>query len=96
MSELLEALMVISFGISWPVSIHKSYRGRTAKGKSPVFLLFIWFGYWCGIAAKLVAHDLTYVFFFYVLNCVLVFIDLMLYLRNRRLDLAAERNQERG
>lgn len=91
MSELLEAMMVISFGISWPMSIHKSYCGRTTRGKSVVFLLFILFGYLCGIAAKLIAHNLTYVFFFYVLNATMVFIDLLLYIRNRRLDrLAAQ------
>ena len=44
MAELFEALMVKSFGISWPTSILKSYTSRTAKGKSLVFLLFIFIG----------------------------------------------------
>ena len=43
MAELFEAFMVISFGISWPTSIIKSYTSGTAKGKSIVFLLFILF-----------------------------------------------------
>ena len=34
MSHMFEAMMVISFGISWPTSILKSYTSRTAKGKS--------------------------------------------------------------
>ena len=33
-AEILETLMIISFGISWPLNILKSYRSRTTKGKS--------------------------------------------------------------
>lgn len=33
-SDLLETLMIIGFGISWPFSIYKSYVSRTAKGKA--------------------------------------------------------------
>ena len=39
MSEFLEACMVVSFGISWPMNIIKSLRTRSAKGKSLCFLL---------------------------------------------------------
>lgn len=92
MPELLEACMVISFGISWPLSIVKSWRGRTAKGKSILFLCFILFGYGCGIASKLVSGNITYVFVFYVLNFVMVSIDLALYFRNRMLDARASAN----
>lgn len=55
MSELLEIGMVVCFGISWPMSVIKSYRARTAKGKSLFFLIMIFTGYICGIAAKLLA-----------------------------------------
>jgi hypothetical protein len=84
--------MVVSFGISWPMSIYKSFKSRTTKGKSLFFLFFILFGYACGIASKLVAGSITYVFFFYVLNFVLVFADLVLYFRNSRIQLADEKN----
>lgn len=86
MSQLLEAIMVISFGASWPMSIAKSYKSRTAKGKSLGFLILILFGYLCGIISKLLADKITYVFVFYVLNFILVAIDLCLYFRNKRLD----------
>jgi hypothetical protein len=86
MSELFESFMVISFGISWPISIRKSITSRTTKGKSLVFMLFILFGYACGIASKLLKDNLTYVFVFYVLNFVMVAIDLSLYYRNSKLD----------
>jgi len=78
--------MVICFGLSWPLSIMKSYRSRTTKGKSLFFLLFILIGYGCGIVSKLVGGNITYVFFFYVLNFVMVAIDVTLYFRNRHLQ----------
>lgn len=86
MSEILEAAMVICFGISWPMSIIKSYRSRTNKGKSIVFIIFILLGYAAGIASKLLSGTITYVLAFYILNLVMVGIDCGLYLRNRQLD----------
>ena len=86
-SEILEIFMIVSFGFSWPMNVIKSYKARTAKGKSLGFLLFIEFGYCCGIASKLLAPTFKwYVLFFYVLNLIMVSADLVLYFRNRRLD----------
>ena len=90
MAHILEAMMVISFGISWPTSIIKSYTSRTAKGKSIIFLLFILIGYLFGIASKFMTGNLTYVVIFYIINFIMVFIDLCLYYRNRRIDIAKE------
>lgn len=95
LAHTLEALMVISFGVSWPMSILKSYRSRTTKGKSLFFLTLILFGYGCGIAWKLVDwkfnhNQLTYVSFFYVLNFVMVFTDLCIYFKNLKLDKKTE------
>ena len=87
MSEILEIIMVVSFGISWPLNVLKSYQARSTKGKSLWFLVLIFFGYICGIASKLTADSYKwYVLFFYILNFVMVGIDLMLYWRNYRLD----------
>lgn len=86
MKEILEAAMVICFGISWPVAIVKSWKSRTTKGKSLVFMLFIWVGYVCGIISKLISGNLTYVFAFYVLNIIMVSVDIGLYFRNLRYD----------
>ena len=87
MSEILEIIMVVSFGISWPLNVIKSYQARSTKGKSLWFLVLIFFGYICGIASKLTADSYKwYVLFFYILNFVMVDIDLMLYWRNYRLD----------
>ena len=89
MAELLEIIMIVSFGASWPLNVLKSYKARTAKGKSLSFLILIFTGYICGITGKLMAPSFKwYVLFFYVLNFLMVGADLVLYFRNRKLDLA--------
>ncbi len=100
MIDLLEALMIVCFGLSWPISIYKSYTSRTAKGKSLFFEVFIWIGYIFGIWRKILqitgTHEsfgwLFYMgFFFYILNLTELTIDMMLYFRNTALDKKAER-----
>ncbi len=93
MAELLEVLMIVSFGFSWPLNVIKSYKARTTKGKSLAFLLLIFFGYIAGIASKLINESYMaqfatkwYVLFFYVLNLIMVGTDLCLYFRNLALD----------
>ena len=67
-SELLEIAMVVCFGISWPASIIRSYKARTAKGTSLMFLVMIFLGYIAGVAAKLVSGNISYSVFFYMLT----------------------------
>lgn len=93
MAEILEIIMIVSFGASWPVNVVKSYKSRTTKGKSLLFLGLIFFGYIAGIASKLVNETYManfaskwYVLFFYVLNFVMVGTDMVLYFRNKALD----------
>ena len=85
--------MVVSFGASWPMNVMKSYKARTAKGKSILFLCLILFGYVAGIASKFMndaymASFATkwYVLVFYILNFIMVFADLLIYFRNKKLD----------
>ncbi len=106
MTNLLEALMILCFGLSWPISIRKSWVSRTAKGKSLFFEFFIWIGYVFGIARKILlwseantaGSSLDWLFylswFFYVLNIVEITIDMILYFRNKRLDEAREKGQK--
>lgn len=94
MGEFFEMLMVVSFGISWPISIAKSLRSQTAKGKSVCFSFFILAGYLFGIASKFLRGSLTYVFVFYVINFVSVSVDILLYYRNRGLDRRREEREE--
>ncbi|MCL1874466.1 MAG: hypothetical protein FWF85_10180 [Clostridiales bacterium] len=91
MGQLLEAIMIISFGFSWPISLLKSWRSRTAKGKSMMFTILILFGYLCGILSKFAGKNITYVLVFYCLNFIFVFGDLLLYFRNKKLDEQAAR-----
>ena len=96
MSEILEIIMIVSFGASWPLNVIKSYKARTTKGKSLPFLLLILFGYVAGIASKFVNEAYMaaigqkwYVLFFYFLNFIMVSADLCMYVRNYRLDKTA-------
>ena len=93
MAEILEVVMIVSFGASWPLNVIKSYKARTTKGKSLAFLLLIFFGYIAGIVSKLVNESYMaqighkwYVLFFYILNFIMVGADLLLYARNYKLD----------
>lgn len=97
MAEILEIIMIVSFGASWPLNVMKSYKARTAKGKSLPFLCLIFFGYIAGIASKLMNEtymaafsEKWYVLFFYILNLVMVGADLLLYFRNKALDKKGE------
>lgn len=98
MSEILEIVMIVSFGLSWPMNVIKSYKARTTKGKSLAFLCFIFFGYIAGIASKLINEAYMsafstkwYVLIFYILNLLMVGTDLILYFRNKRLDKLASK-----
>ena len=92
--DLLEALTIFCFGLSWPISIRKSLISRTAKGKSLFFEVFLLLGYACGIVRKIIqltamdASGLLFFlsFFFYILNFIMISIDVALYFRNAKLD----------
>ncbi len=94
-TDLLETLMILCFGLSWPISIRKSWISRTSKGKSLFFEVFIWVGYIFGIVRKIMlflaaTSPLGWLFYlgwaFYVLNFVEISIDMLLYFRNTKLD----------
>ena len=106
--DLFEALTIFCFGLSWPISIRKSYVSRTAKGKSLFFEVFLLIGYAFGIARKTIQvgvlgepkADTTLgiaifilSFMFYVLNFIEISIDVGLYFRNTKLDKAREAGQ---
>ena len=86
MGEFLETVMLVCFGISWPVNLIKNYRAGTAKNMSLMFILLILAGYVAGIAAKLVTHRINYVLAVYIFNLVMVSGNLAVYFINRRKD----------
>ena len=94
MAEIFEILMIGSFGASWPFNVMKSWKARTTKGKSLLFLLLIFFGYIAGITSKIITFSITddikwiawVAFSFYIFNLLMVGTDLVLYYRNSLLD----------
>lgn len=101
-AAIMETLMVICFGLSWPLNISKAWKARTAKGTSVMFYFFIWIGYIFAIIGKLVmihyrinvlgtASTWTevvkwYVMFFYILNTLMVSCGILIYFRNKAID----------
>jgi len=86
MAGILETAMLVCFGLSWPINLIKSIQNKTAKNTSLKFLLLITFGYLCGIAAKLVTHQINYVLAAYFLNLAVVAANIVVYFINRRYD----------
>lgn len=86
MSQLLEAAMLICFGCSWPMNLIKNIKCKSAKSMSLPFILLITAGYIAGISAKLITHQINYVLVVYILNIVIVSMNIAVYFYNRRLD----------
>jgi hypothetical protein len=92
LASVLETVMILSFGISWPLSIIRSYRSRSTKGKSIMFSVFILIGYICGLASKMLSHTYNLAYYFYYPNVIMVAADIILYFRNRKIEKRAEGN----
>ena len=97
MAEFLEILMIVSFGISWPMNLAKAVRSRTTKGMCLPFYCLIFFGYISGIISKFVNpaymaqfSEKWYVLIFYFFNLIMVGAIIIVYFRNKRLDGAAQ------
>ena len=86
LASIFETLMILSVGVSWPMSIIRSYRSRSTKGKSIFFSCFIAFGYVCGIIAKIMTQTYNLAFWFYFPNIIMVTTDICLYFRNRAIE----------
>lgn len=96
--QILETVMLICFGFSWPINLVKNYKLRSAKSMSLSFLLLIWFGYVAGVTAKLIAlasPDLPnpswYLLTIYIVNLLMMCANIGVYFRNARLDKLAEK-----
>lgn len=90
MQEILETLMLICFGASWPISVVKNIRSKTAKSMSIQFILLIIVGYIAGITAKVVSGNVNYVLIAYLFNLLCVCTNLFVYFINRRYDAAEQ------
>lgn len=83
--SIFEIIMLLCFGAAWPFSIYKSYKSTSTAGKSLLFLVVVEIGYISGILNKVFYHpdNVIYLYFF---NLFMVLIDMLLYIRNRRIE----------
>lgn len=86
MGSILETVMLVCFGFSWPLNVVKAYKARTAKGMSLPFIILIITGYIAGISAKLISGQINYVLVAYILNLSIVSLNVVVYFRNLSLD----------
>ena len=86
MGLILETIMLVCFGFSWPLNVIKAYKAKTAKGTSLPFVLLIITGYIAGISAKIISGQINYVLIAYILNLAIVSLNIIVYFRNVSLD----------
>lgn len=87
-AKVLEAIMLILFGVSWPINLCKSIKSKSTKGKSLIFLILIDLGYIAGITSKFFSTTFVWatdwwVFMIYVINFTFVTSDLVVYFFNK-------------
>jgi len=85
-APILETVMLVCFGFSWPMNLIKAYKAKTAKSTSLPFILLIITGYIAGISAKIALGSINYVLAAYLLNLAIVSLNLIVYFRNLALD----------
>ena len=83
--SLFEILMLLCFGFAWPFSIVRSYKSRSTVGKSVIFLFIILVGYVSGIIHK-IFYSFDIVIVFYIINFLMVLIDIIVYFRNKMIE----------
>ena len=94
MGSILETVMLVCFGFSWPLNVMKAYKAKTAKGTSLPFILLIVAGYIAGITAKVITDQINYVLIAYIVNLAIVSLNIVIFFRNVSLD--KKRLQELG
>lgn len=80
--SIFEIGMLVCFGASWPFAVYKTWKTRSSKGKSLVFLWLVVIGYISGILHKIYYHY-DQVVWLYAFNALLVSSDLALSYRYR-------------
>ncbi len=83
--SVFEIGMLVCFGFAWPTAIYKSIKSQSIEGKSLLFLYVVMVGYLFGILHKLL-YSFDFVVILYVINLLMVFTDLLLYYRNKKIS----------
>lgn len=76
--SIFEILMLVCFGVSWPISILKAVRTKKVAGKSSVFMSIVILGYASGIIHKIL-YSQDWVIVLYAVNLILVATDMFFY-----------------
>ena len=84
--KFFRSIYVICFGLSWPISLYKNIKAKTAKSMSLQFTLLIITGYISGIIAKIATDSFNYVLVIYILNLLIVSANIVVYFINLRYD----------
>ena len=82
--SVFEIGMLVCFGFAWPISIMKSIKTKSIEGKSLMFMYVIMIGYLFGMTHKII-YNFDFVLVLYGINFLMVFTDIMLYYRNKKL-----------
>lgn len=85
MISIFEIIMLICFGLSWPVAIIKTLRSKTVKGVSSLFYWFVFIGYVAGTIHKII-FNFDLVIILYIANCLMVGTQIVLYYFYKRKD----------
>lgn len=80
--SIFEMMMLLCFGFAWPLSIYKSITSKSIEGKSVLFMFVILTGYIFGMVHKLM-YNLDIVIVFYLINFMMVSVDIGLYYYNK-------------
>ena len=80
--DIFEGIMLVCFGCAWPLSIYKTWKTKTSRGKSLFFLTVILIGYISGILFEFYG-DLNFVIYLYLINILMVVTDLVLSIKYR-------------
>jgi hypothetical protein len=87
--SIYEAIMMFCFGIAWPFSIWKSWHSKENGSKSLSFMVIAFVGYVAGIIHK-VLYNNDIVTYLYIINEVLICMDIAIYFRNAHLEKNAD------
>ena len=86
MGAIFETVMLVCFGLSWPINVVKAYKTQTTKGTSLPFIFLIIAGYVAGIVAKIITEQMNYVLIVYAINLLIVMMNVIVYARNYQID----------
>jgi len=84
--SIFEALMLICFGLSWPISIYKSIKTKVVDGKSPMYMFIVCAGYLFGILHK-IFYSPDWIISLYTVNLIMVICDICLYYKYRTIPI---------